>query len=895
MKRFGQGNVYFWIWTKVFLVLALCAYGDITAVEKLPVETLRENEQLVNPDFVLDADGAMTGWWGWEKGFEPAPGEGRNGGNAVKCVQTVNMEQHGIAQTVVLQQPAPRPLIAGGWSRSEEVDGTPDGGYSLYLDLEYMDGEHLWAQYAAFSTGTHDWEYREFLIEPKKAIRTATVYGLFRGHHGVVWFADFSLVELPALEGGHFFEGVAVAGRKQPPASDVEPEAAVHTLRTEPLDLRLTDAGSQLLMNEISLGEGGPLVFVRDAARDSAFLSPESWNWRQENGRWTLSGGIEALEVDITLEIDIQAGLAFSGTITDLTGDDRSLTAYLAFPVSADGWTWHEDMRRGTAASGGVYLNALTTRAGATGMRSRYPLAAITRGEQGLALAVSIEEPRHHRLGYDTWTGMLYAAFDVGLSPAVVKSPQSATFSAWLYAFDGRQGFRGALAGYYPLFPETFTKRVPREGLWMAFTDIETVAGWEDFGFAFHEGPANVRWNTSQDILNFVYTEPMTTWLPLPEEVPRAYDAVIKYVEQLARGENETTAQIASKTLLSAARHADGRMILSMEDAPWCNGVVFALNAAAIPTSTEHPMNQQQFVLDTVAAAIETHEQDGGRIDGAYIDSYEFWANSLDFDRQHFAGATLPLVFDTATRRPAMLTVFATFEIHRTLARNMRAQDRYILINGALAQYDLSGALTDVLGTETNWFPNGQWEPLSDAELCFRRSMSYQRPYCFLMNTNYDLLTLELTERYMQRALFYGMFPGFFSENAHSNTYFGPSRYYEPARPLFKKYIPLIQKIATAGWEPVTHASTDHPHLYVERYGNNLDAGLFLTVMNDANETITGELHLDAALTSNTDATFSIADLISGMELPVDRSREQAAIALTLHPYQVLLLKLSPR
>jgi len=70
--------------------------------------------------------------------------------------------------------------------------------------------------------------------------------------------------------------------------------------------------------------------------------------------------------------------------------------------------------------------------------------------------------------------------------------------------------------------------------------------------------------------------------------------------------------------------------------------------------------------------------------------------------------------------------------------------------------------LLDVMGTETNWNPGGNWRPMSDGELLYRRAMCKGKPYCFLMNTRFEDFSHELVEKYMRRSLAYGMFPGFF-------------------------------------------------------------------------------------------------------------------------------------
>ncbi|NQV33195.1 MAG: hypothetical protein HQ515_10905, partial [Phycisphaeraceae bacterium] len=121
--------------------------------------------------------------------------------------------------------------------------------------------------------------------------------------------------------------------------------------------------------------------------------------------------------------------------------------------------------------------------------------------------------------------------------------------------------------------------------------------------------------------------------------------------------------------------------------------------------------------------------------------------------------------------------------------------------------------------------------PMSDRDLLYRRVMCKGKPYCFLMNTEFDQISHALVEKYMKRSLAYGMFPGFFSHNASQGHYFTRPELYERDRALFKKYIPLCRRVAQAGWEPVTRARTNDASVYVERFGDR-----FLTVFNDSDQ-----------------------------------------------------------
>ena len=108
------------------------------------------------------------------------------------------------------------------------------------------------------------------------------------------------------------------------------------------------------------------------------------------------------------------------------------------------------------------------------------------------------------------------------------------------------------------------------------------------------------------------------------------------------------------------------------------------------------------------------------------------------------------------------------------------------------------------------------------------RTMAGRKPYLLLMNTDYDAFTPGLVERYFQRSLFYGMWPGMFSHNASENPYWQNPKWYNRDRPLFKKYLPLIRRVAEAGWQPVTHAACENERIWVERSGR-MPAGRFIS------------------------------------------------------------------
>ena len=126
----------------------------------------------------------------------------------------------------------------------------------------------------------------------------------------------------------------------------------------------------------------------------------------------------------------------------------------------------------------------------------------------------------------------------------------------------------------------------------------------------------------------------------------------------------------------------------------------------------------------------------------------------------------------------------------------------------------------------------------------------------------------------MKRSLAYGMFPGFFSADASTKTYFSQPELFERDRPLFKKYVPLCKLVAEAGWQPITLATSSDAKVYVERFGDK-----YFTVFNDSqeNKTVTLRFEKDFA---------EFKELVSGKTVKV----ENGALTLTLSPEDVAVL-----
>ncbi len=720
--------------------------------------------------------------------------------------------QRGLSQTVTLDQTRPEPIVATAWSKADTVGGGRNSDYALYLDLVYEDGTPLWGQVDTFNVGSHDWEKAKVMILPEKPVRSVTVNLLLRRHTGKALFRDLQLQVLQPPAGASLFDGVPVSQEQSP----VE--------------------GFQ----------------VRDVGTNSNFFA--------------FNHPVLDLQLD-TQETQKDDVTYFDVTLSDTSGRDRAITLVYAIPVAATQCEWLGDPRRSErVAKGREYVNSARFAAGSNGQLSRYPFAAIANELESTALGIDMACPAFFRVGYNAGTQELFLAYDIGLTP---EKP-TAHLRFCKFSFDPQWGFRAALQGYYQAFPEQFVRRVEEQGLWMPFAKISEVAGWEDFGFRFKEGTNETGWDDEHGIITFRYTEPMTWWMRMSEDTPRTIEAALVEAQRLAQQKDPR----AQAFLTSGFYDETGQFAARLLNTPWCDGAVWSINSMP---GVQGEVTDFKTKWNATLRERLYGPQRRADLDGEYIDSSEgYVTDELDFRRDHFAIAQTPLTFSATDHKPAIFRGLIAFEYIRALADDIHAMDKLMMANSTPIRLCWLTPLLDVLGSETNWNPGQTWRPMSDADLLFRRALCKDKPYCFLMNTEFEHFSHDLVEKYMKRCLAYGMFPGFFSHNASQGHYFTRPELYERDRDLFKQYVPLCKTVAEAGWQPITHVRSDRDDVHIERFGQ-----MYLTVFNDSDR------KQDVTLTTQSDI-LSSHDLVSGRDI----EWQDGQANLTLTPEDVAVLKL---
>jgi hypothetical protein len=458
-----------------------------------------------------------------------------------------------------------------------------------------------------------------------------------------------------------------------------------------------------------------------------------------------------------------------------------------------------------------------------------------------------------NRIAYNAATRQFYIVYDFGLTP----EKSSAEFRFVLYRTNPQWGFRDAVQKLYRIFPDMFAVRPENrtQGLWMPFSDISQVQGWQDFGFRYREAGNDVAtsasdntlaWDDQHGILTFRYSEPMTWWMPMPPDMPRTYENAVAMLQRIADDPRHPQHNSALAVLSSGFRDESGRYPLVFRNEPWANGAVWSLNVTPqLPGEiTGATMLWTQKMRDTLY-----NNNSKGTLDGEYLDSIEGYVTAnLNFDRNQFRHSQTPLTFDTATRTAAQHKSLAMHDFARTQSRSVHEIGKLMFANSVPYRFSFLTPWFDVMGTEVNWLRDSQWGPDDDALMNLRRTMSGGKPYLLLQNTDFEKFTPAYVEQYMQRALFYGMFPGFFSLDAATNPYWLNPNWYNRDRAHFKKYMPIIKAVAEAGWQPVTLATSDNPQVWIERFGT-IGQTVYLTLHNNSTTPQRAALTLQKPLT----------------------------------------------
>lgn len=855
----------------------------------------RGPNRLSNPGF--ESGGAN--WFTYGGGYTIDTAQAHSGSRSAK---TTSGTLSAALQMVSINQPVSRPIYVGGWSKASSVTAGCRMQYSLYVDIFYTDGTQGYSEYACFSGGTHDWQYRERILQPIKPVASIQIWAMFYSTSpGVAWFDDFAVGEYIG-DIREFDEGQIVYA-----VPDARPWQGASSLSIDSgdgLSLHLSEQGGALvsltsdgyeLLDPTNVHASG--FFVRDVAADSDFVHLGG-SVSRSSGNLVYTGSDADLGLSLTATFRNEGDhIAIDASLQDTTGNDRAVTLYFAVPIDPEGYLWWRDGRtEESAASGTEHKFTLETDWGANGTMSYYCLSDMSGPQTGISLAYPMDKPVVSRFVYNTSTHQDYIACDLGLS-AVARHPGRADVSLMLFHHDKPEwGFRSAFEKYVEIFPDFFQDRVPQEGVWVAHADLDHIPDIADFEIRFHE-TGNSRVYEYDDSIN-AYTlrylvEPWGYWLRPPSSVDTEnYDEVMAYVDTLLSDPIANERRWGNAILSSGVFDAAGDYLYNARDETFApDSAAFVLNGDPdldIPIYT-HTKAMQSW---TAEIADTYNHPEWGILDGDYIDSFENHGLDSNYRREHFEFTDHPLTFDTNSNRVVLPHIWSNYELAKWISDDVHDIGGYVMGNSVLMRWAFPAHIFDIMGCERNWIINGAFLPELDSLMIFWRTFSYHKPYC-LIQAGGDLPAFDhaLVEKYFQICAFYGVYPGFFTHDGGFTNYWDRADWYERDRDLHQKYIPKIMAINEAGWQPVTYARSNNADVYIERYGSGDQ--FYLALRNMAKNAVSVDVRVDVARLGLPVAhAYEVDEWITGDAVPTEIVDGHLVVSLTMPAESTRILRL---
>jgi len=319
--------------------------------------------------------------------------------------------------------------------------------------------------------------------------------------------------------------------------------------------------------------------------------------------------------------------------------------------------------------------------------------------------------------------------------------------------------------------------------------------------------------------------------------------------------------------------------------------VVFITDNLSADVGPSRPMNLLRFTLNVdpdlpdsqerpavAARQFEYYDRvfrDSPSVDGCYIDSVSAWCSRvLNTRRDQWRANDVPFTYYPGSFKVAAHGIYAMQDFLGTLQKRYHPLGKAVFTNihVSLEAFPLY-LVSDVPGIESSQFRDQD-------SLFFYRACSYHKPLLLLNFMNlHGLDRRDVAEEYHLNAAQWGEFPstGRFVQEA-----------YRGYGDVTHAYLPAIEELGAAGWEPVPLASGAR----AERFGR--EGAVYFTVRGPeepAQETLLIE---DGALARLGD-DLAAFDAVRLAELPMEKREGGWALPLAHGAGEVRLVRIGPR
>lgn len=770
------------------------------------------------------------------------------GGASVRITNQTRAQTGNVLQTIRLDPPL-EPGCRVTFSALAAAENAADGPRIIFNLLSTSTVRQDAS--ASCSAGTHDFiEVRGEAVAERPTDRL--VIYLCQYSTGTVWWDD-------AMVSVQRAQATAIVPRP-------ESRASVASLETgDGLGLALADSGAVAGLSLDEQALPGP------ASHSGLWLRPFGGDTVPVSGvlQRTDDGATQQFS-DPKLNLRVEATLAArddliecSGTVEDLSREDRGVDVIFGLPVGEEAWRWGKSIREEVPLAQSPHAVEVTT------------FSSVGDPETGraIALAVPPDSPCDCEFTYDEDFG--YAVrFRFGLSPdARGELECRAPFRFVLYRCDGRWGLRDAARRYYQLFPEAFTKRATHEGLWMFGSPRFEIP--DPGNYAFHEGgPGGWEYDDEHGIYTCPYIIPGQREITRLDKLPANKQEALEVFRSFEPTDSERGGgwgadlkQIVENCLL---HDAQGLPQMRIRNTPWGgNSITFPLNANPRLFEDSDKLTVAKSLLAHVAAL---HEETPG-LDGTYVDSLGAWGEYVNYRPEHFAYAQVPLTYAPGTGRPVIANRSTLLEFLWALRHYLHERGKLLFANGVHQNRRFHFFALDVMGVEGHgWLEQ-------------KRAMAYRKPFLLLIYSIHD--NPGKMEHYFHLCTFYGIYPSF----ANMRVYETPEMY-APVAALNDRFVPALRAITGAGWQPITGARSLDADVWLERWGPDAAGTAYITAYNSASEDRAATITLQASDLGLTGDVVTLEDLLSDDKWDAAVRDGSASVELSVPAEEVRVLRL---
>lgn len=572
----------------------------------------------------------------------------------------------------------------------------------------------------------------------------------------------------------------------------------------------------------------------------------------------------------------------------------------VAVPLGAGEWTWHPDLIRAQPLRVGD-RHSWTLSADRTGTlpMSLFPVGAVSSATETIGVVVpptqcAVAEIRAAR--DSAADARLEVIWRVGFAQGRAES-----LELWLHRGSGAWGARGVYARHLALHPEHFLARGPgRRAIHMGTAHPpEPLENPRDFGARFFQTEGLERPERLREVAAMAQTRGIVLaqyLLPFADEPTVAEPgAPLPSLEEIlavqARGAGEQGALRALRLAgaESLLRDTNGDpLVAEVLRPPWRRGawvVRLPMDLAPDLSGGRGPAT-----LDLVRQVTANADALGVPRPAVQLDNFMMDSDFVLVDAPHVEACRGPLTFSPNTLQPAA----PLGENHaRWLAALSDAVGTEALISGNVLRAGVPQfgvPFLDAFSFECRAAPEpGRGENWAPEELALRRALGVRRPIAALVRAlpprgrswNQETFT-AFAEQVWHRCLVFAITPTMVDAWERPDAM-------EALRPLYRRFIPIVERLEAAGWQPLTHAVVEPAGVIAERYGR--EGEVLLALHSPRAGAVDARVRIDWDALGLTPRA-EVQELVRGRTLPVEEG--QTTVPLPPGSTAVLVLAAGP-